>query len=109
MVAPAPRQPGRGLYRRRQPRRQALLRELRLRPCGRSAGAGGMSAADVLRVRTAGMGDYDSLCLLFDELDAFHRDARPEMFQPFARPVRAREQVARWLAEAGSTILVAED
>ena len=30
-----------------------------------------------LRVRTAGMGDYDSLCLLFDELDAFHRDARP--------------------------------
>ncbi len=67
-----------------------------------------MSPVDALRVRTAGMGDYDQLCLLFDELDAFHRDARPEMFRPFPRPVRAREQVARWLAEAGSTILVAE-
>jgi GNAT superfamily N-acetyltransferase len=68
-----------------------------------------MSSAATLRVRIAGMGDYDSLCLLFDELDAFHREARPEMFRPFPRPVRAREQVARWLAEAGSTILVAEN
>jgi GNAT superfamily N-acetyltransferase len=68
-----------------------------------------MSAATTLRVRTAGMGDYDALCLLFDELDAFHRAARPEMFRPFPGPVRAREQVARWLAEAGSTILVAEN
>jgi GNAT superfamily N-acetyltransferase len=68
-----------------------------------------MSAAAPLRVRPAGMGDYDALCALFDELDAFHRDARPDLFQPFPRPVRAREQVARWLAEAGSTILVAEN
>lgn len=68
-----------------------------------------MSAAAPLRVRPAGMGDYDALCALFDELDAFHRDARPDVFQPFPRPVRAREQVARWLAEAGSTILVAEN
>ena len=68
-----------------------------------------MSAGTALRVRPAGMGDYDQLCLLFDELDAFHRDARPELFQPFPRPVRAREQVARWLTEAGSTILVAEN
>jgi GNAT superfamily N-acetyltransferase len=67
-----------------------------------------MSAAR-LRVRPAGMGDYDALCALFDELDGFHRDARPDLFQPFPRPVRAREQVARWLAEAGSTILVAEN
>jgi GNAT superfamily N-acetyltransferase len=68
-----------------------------------------MSAGTALRVRPAGMGDYDQLCLLFGELDAYHRDARPEMFQPFPRPVRAREQVARWLAEAGSAILVAEN
>jgi ribosomal protein S18 acetylase RimI-like enzyme len=68
-----------------------------------------MSAAAPLRVRPAGMGDYDALCALFDELDGFHRDARPDLFQPFPRPVRAREQVARWLAEAGSTILVAEN
>ena len=67
-----------------------------------------MSAAISFRVRPAGMGDYEALCPLFDELDAFHRAARPEMFQPFAPPVRPREQVARWLAEAGSTLLVAE-
>ena len=67
-----------------------------------------MSGAASFRVRPAGMGDYEALCALFDELDAFHRAARPEMFQPFAPPVRSREQVARWLAEAGSTLLVAE-
>jgi GNAT superfamily N-acetyltransferase len=68
-----------------------------------------MSPTAALRVRPAGMGDYDALCALFDELDAFHRDARPEMFQPFPKPVRAREQVARWLAGADSTILLAEN
>ena len=68
-----------------------------------------MSAAAPLRVRPAGMGDYEALCPLFDELDEFHRRARPELFQPFPRPVRPREQVARWLADAGSTIVVAEN
>lgn len=67
-----------------------------------------MSRAVAFRVRPASMGDYEALCPLFDELDDFHRQARPEMFQPFTPPVRAREQVARWLAEAGSTVLVAE-
>jgi GNAT superfamily N-acetyltransferase len=61
-----------------------------------------------VRTRTASLRDYDVLCTLFDELDDVHRRARPEMFQPFARPARTREQVARWLAEPGSTILVAE-
>lgn len=68
-----------------------------------------MSAAAPLRVRPAGIGDYEALCPLFDELDAFHRAKRPELFQPFPRPVRPREQVARWLADAGSTIVVAEN
>jgi GNAT superfamily N-acetyltransferase len=68
-----------------------------------------MSRAVSFRVRAASMGDYEALCPLFDELDEFHRQARPEMFQPFAPPVRSREQVARWLAEAGSTLLVAEN
>lgn len=68
-----------------------------------------MSGAASFRVRPASMGDYDALCPLFDELDAFHRRARPEMFQPFAPPARAREQVARWLTDAGSTLLVAEN
>ena len=68
-----------------------------------------MSRAVSFRVRPASMGDYEALCPLFDELDEFHRQARPEMFQPFASPTRTREQVARWLADAGSTLLVAEN
>jgi hypothetical protein len=68
-----------------------------------------MSPTAALRVRPASMGDYDALCALFDELDAFHRDARPEMFQPFPKPVRAREQVARcsasveWARQRGAS------
>jgi GNAT superfamily N-acetyltransferase len=67
-----------------------------------------MNHAVSFRVRPASMGDYDALCLLFDELDEVHRRARPEMFQPFAPPARPREQVARWLAGAGTIVLVAE-
>ena len=61
-----------------------------------------------MRTRTASLRDYDALCALFDELDEFHRQRRPELFQPFDGPARTREQVARWLSEAGSTIVVAE-
>jgi GNAT superfamily N-acetyltransferase len=68
-----------------------------------------MSSAASLRVRPAGMDDYDAVCLLFDELDDIHRRARPDMFQPFPLPVRTREQLGRWLAEPDSTLLVAEN
>ena len=68
-----------------------------------------MSGAHRMRVRTASLRDHDALCALFDELDEFHRRARPDLFQPFAGPARTREQVARWLSEAGSTVLVAEN
>ncbi len=62
-----------------------------------------------MRVRTATLRDYEMLCALFDELDELHREKRPEMFQLFGKPARTREQVARWLSEAGSTLLVAEN
>jgi GNAT superfamily N-acetyltransferase len=68
-----------------------------------------MSGASQMRVRTASLRDYEALCALFDELDEVHRLARPEMFQPISGPSRTRAQVARWLSEAGSTILVAEN
>ena len=68
-----------------------------------------MSGASRMRVRTASLRDHDALCALFDELDEFHRQARPDLFQPFAGPARTREQVARWLSEAGSTVLAAEN
>jgi GNAT superfamily N-acetyltransferase len=64
-------------------------------------------AALDIRIRTAAMRDYDELCALFDELDAVHRAARPEMFQAFDGPARSREHVAKLLADRESTILVA--
>lgn len=53
------------------------------------------------------MGDYDALVALFDELDEFHRLARPEVFRPFDGPARTREQIEQWLTGPGSTVLVA--
>lgn len=60
-------------------------------------------------VRPATFGDYQALCALFEELDEFHRHARPDFFRPFDGPARSWEQVGRWLAGPDSTMLVAED
>lgn len=59
-------------------------------------------------IRTARMGDYDARVAPFDELDEFHRQARPDIFRRFDGPARLREQIAQWLAGPGSTVLVAE-
>ena len=61
-----------------------------------------------IRVRQASLRDYEELCALFDELDELHRQARPDMFQPFPPPARTREQIAHWLAQPDSTVLVAQ-
>jgi ribosomal protein S18 acetylase RimI-like enzyme len=61
-----------------------------------------------IRVRLASLRDYEEMCALFDELDELHRRARPEMFQPFPPPARTREQIAHWLAQPDSTVLVAQ-
>jgi ribosomal protein S18 acetylase RimI-like enzyme len=61
-----------------------------------------------IRVRLASLRDYEEMCSLFDELDELHRRARPEMFRPFPPPARTREQVAQWLAQPDSTVLVAQ-
>ncbi len=53
--------------------------------------------------------DYETLCALFDELDEFHRQARPDFFRPFDGPARPRELVERWREGPGSAVLVAED
>ena len=58
-------------------------------------------------IRPATMGDYDALVALFDELDEFHRQARPDVFRRFDGPARPREQIEQWLAGPGSTVLVA--
>ena len=59
-------------------------------------------------IRQATMGDYDALVVLFDELDEFHRLARPDVFCRFDGPARTRQQIEQWLAGPGSTVLVAE-
>jgi len=64
--------------------------------------------SEPVRVRQATMGDYDALVALFDELDEFHRLARPDVFQRFDGPARTRGQIEQWLAGPGSTVLVAE-
>ena len=61
-----------------------------------------------IHIRQATMGDYDALVALFDELDEFHRRARPDVFRRFDGPARTREQIELWLAGSGSTVLVAE-
>jgi GNAT superfamily N-acetyltransferase len=54
------------------------------------------------------MGDYDALVALFDELDEFHRLARPDIFRRFDGPARTYGQIEQWLTGPGSTVLVAE-
>ena len=67
-----------------------------------------MSGRPSVLVREARLGDYDALVALFHELDEFHRQARPDVFRSFQGPARTYEQVERWLAGPGSTVLVAE-
>jgi GNAT superfamily N-acetyltransferase len=66
-----------------------------------------VTAGPVL-IRPARPDDYDGLVALFDELDEFHRRARPDFFRPFEGPARTREQIGQWLAGPGSTVIVAE-
>ena len=60
-------------------------------------------------VRPARVEDHTALCALFDELDEFHRQARPELFRPFEGPARTLGQIGQWLKGPGSTVLVADD
>ena len=59
-------------------------------------------------IRPATLADYRTLCSLFDELDEFHRQARPDFFRPFEGPARSWAQVGQWLVGPGSTVLVAQ-
>jgi GNAT superfamily N-acetyltransferase len=60
-------------------------------------------------IRTAVESDHAQLCLLFDELDALHRDARPDIFRKPAGDARSRDDIAWLIGGDGGTILVADD
>lgn len=61
-----------------------------------------------LRIRAATVRDHAAMCVLFDELDALHREARSDHFQPFTGPPRSRELVDGLISDPASTILVAQ-
>lgn len=66
-------------------------------------------SAPAVRVRQASIADHEGLCALFDELDALHREARPDFFRAFEGPARSHDLIDRWLNGPGSTVLVAEN
>ena len=58
-----------------------------------------MTSGPIL-IRQATVDDYDALVALFDELDEFHRLARPDVFRRFDGPARTYEQIEQWLGWA---------
>ncbi|MFE0753940.1 GNAT family N-acetyltransferase [Inquilinus sp. NPDC058860] len=60
-------------------------------------------------IRPARPDEHPALCVLFAELDRFHREVRPDVFVEPDGPARSPELVAGLIAGPGSTILVAED
>jgi GNAT superfamily N-acetyltransferase len=59
-------------------------------------------------VRAAERRDYDGLCALFDELDAFHRVVLPWLFVQPAGPARSREYFEPFYAGKESAAFVAD-
>ncbi|MGO4129340.1 N-acetyltransferase family protein [Inquilinus sp. YAF38] len=63
----------------------------------------------MLIIRPARPDEHPALCVLFAELDRFHREVRPDIFVEPAGPARSPELIAGLIEGPGTTILVAED
>ena len=61
-----------------------------------------------LAIRPAVEPDHAQLCELFDELDAMHRTARPDIFRKSAGDARSRDDLTQLMAGDGGTLLVAD-
>jgi len=59
-------------------------------------------------VRPAVPGDYDAICDLMQELDAFHIELRPEILQPYTGRARTREHVSRYIGNEQRIMFLAE-
>ncbi len=59
-------------------------------------------------VRKAAVDDYDPLCELFDEIDAWHRDNLPRIFQKPGGPVRERDYYFGLISDENVGLFVAE-
>jgi GNAT superfamily N-acetyltransferase len=53
--------------------------------------------------------DFHQLCRLFDQIDALHRQARPDLFHAPPEPSRDRAEIERLIAGPDSIIFKAED
>ncbi|KGM34321.1 GNAT family N-acetyltransferase [Inquilinus limosus] len=60
-------------------------------------------------IRPARPEEHAALCVLFAELDRFHREARPDVFVAPEGPARSPELIAGLIAGPDSAILVADD
>ena len=61
-----------------------------------------------ISVRKATANDYSSLCELFDEVDALHRDNLPHIFQKPSGAAREQDYYSGLLADENVALLVAE-
>jgi GNAT superfamily N-acetyltransferase len=61
-----------------------------------------------MKIRPAAASDYDQICELFEEVDALHRQARPNIFRKPDGGPRPKEHVSALINGIASTILVAE-
>ena len=59
-------------------------------------------------LRAATQEDYDAVCMLYAQGDAFHVQALPQYFRPFEGPARSREYFERMLANDNEAMFVAE-
>jgi ribosomal protein S18 acetylase RimI-like enzyme len=61
-----------------------------------------------ISVRKATADDYNSVCELFDEIDALHRDNLPHIFQKPNGAAREQEYYSGLIADENVALLVAE-
>jgi len=61
-----------------------------------------------ISVRKATVDDYSSLCELFDEGDALHRDHLPRIFQEPSGAAREQDYYSELIADENVALLVAE-
>jgi ribosomal protein S18 acetylase RimI-like enzyme len=73
------------------------------------AGKGQSGLLPTVLIRPATKKDYEQICELYEELDSFHRLARPDLFNRPEAPPRRRATIEALIKGDATTILVAED
>jgi ribosomal protein S18 acetylase RimI-like enzyme len=61
-----------------------------------------------INIRNATADDYKGLCELFDEIDAFHRNVLPHIFQKPSGPVREQDYYLGLIADENVGLFIAE-